>query len=78
MAQSHSVFHIKIDKTDLDIPASESPILGSKLRKLGNVPDGFDLWLKKPGDDELIEPTTEVPLKEGMHFYSAKSVFTPG
>jgi hypothetical protein len=78
MSQPKAVFHIKIDKTDLDIPASESPIAGSELRKRGNVPEGFDLWLKRPGDDALIDPTEQVPLKDGMHFYSAKSVFTPG
>jgi hypothetical protein len=74
----HTTTKIFIDKAAFDVGQDNDPAKGSYLRTLGGVQDGFDLWLKGPGDDKLIKPDDSIPLENGMHFYSAKSELTPG
>lgn len=48
-----------------------SPVLGSELRTLGNIPPENQLFLERPGDepDLLIEPDKTYELKNGSHLY---------
>ena len=71
---------IKIDRTDYKIPVDQNPVNGAYLRQLGSVGSDYDLWLKATGseDDTIIEPSTVIDLKPGMHFYTAKSVIAHG
>jgi hypothetical protein len=74
-------FHIKVDKENVIVKESENPILGSELKKRGKVPEtGYDLWLRVPGqaEDKFIKDDDRETVKNGDHFYSAKSVLTPG
>lgn len=70
---------ITIDKKEYKVPADLNPVTGEYLRSLPPVGEEYDLWLRRDdGDDELIEPSTEMRLHPGMHFYTAKKVITPG
>lgn len=78
--QHEQFISIKIDKTEYKVPVGENPVLGSYLRNLATVGSDYDLWLKATGseDDTIVEPSSSVELKQGMHFYTAKSVITHG
>lgn len=70
-----------IDKNKQQIEETQNPVTGQFLRSLPPpVQEGYDLWLRAKGheDDELIKSETQVTVKEGDHFYTAKSVITPG
>jgi hypothetical protein len=71
--------HIIIDKKEYTAP---QPVMtGSELRALAKPPIGpdRDLFLVVPGkDDEKIGNSQPVPLKSGMHFYSAPAHINPG
>ncbi len=71
---------ITIDKEPFKAP--KTPMTGAELRALPkpDVPGDRDLWLEVPGsgDDILIEPTRNVDLKPGMHFYTAPRTINPG
>jgi len=71
---------IIIDKKHYTAP---QPVMtGAEVRQLAQPPIGSerDLWLVVPGkgDDERIGNDQQVPLKSGMHFYSAPSTINPG
>jgi hypothetical protein len=60
---------------------SPNPTTGSALYLLGHVQPGYDLFQEVPGPgDDLLIPnsTTEIRLKDGVHFYSAKQSLNPG
>ncbi|HEV3310742.1 MAG TPA: multiubiquitin domain-containing protein [Chloroflexota bacterium] len=71
---------IHIDRVPYEV--DEHELTGEQLRNLPTPPiaSDFDLWLEERGDveDELIEPSAVVKLKEDMHFYSAPSKINPG
>ena len=54
----------------------EQFITGAEIRKLGNIPSDYEIFLKVkgPGDDQLIKDTDKVDLsKPGTeHFYGCK------
>lgn len=70
---------IVIDNKKYRAPAAV--LTGDELRKLAD-PDigvGFDLWQEVPGgEDNLVEGSERVKLRNGMSFYSANSTINPG
>jgi hypothetical protein len=69
---------IHIDKKHYRSP---NPTTGHALYLLGQVQQGYDLFQEVPGHgDDLLIPndTTQVALKNGLHFYSAKQSLNPG
>jgi hypothetical protein len=70
---------IVIDNKKYRAPAAV--LTGGELRKLAD-PDigaGFDLWQEIPGgEDNLVEGTERIKLRNGMSFYSANSTINPG
>jgi len=46
-----------------------SPILGSELRALGQIPTANQLFEERPGPDLLIEPNETYKVKPHTHFY---------
>lgn len=70
---------IHIDRKQYKV--SEGEVTGSMLRVLPDPDIGpeFDLWLEVPaGEDQRIEDTESVKLRNGMHFFTAPSVINPG
>lgn len=65
---SHDQVTIHINKDRFTVT---SPILGSELRALGQIPAENQLFLERPGDqpDVLIEPDKNYELKNGSHLY---------
>ncbi len=75
---ANSDVSIIIDKKEHKSP---NPTTGAALYVLGNVPAGFDLFEEVPGqgDDKLIKnDNSQIELKNGLHFYSAKQSLNPG
>lgn len=70
---------IVIDNKKYRAPAPA--LTGDELRMLAD-PDigaGFDLWQEIPGgEDNLVEATERIKLRNGMSFYSANSTINPG
>ena len=63
---------IKVDKTNLKTLPKTT---GAALYLLGNVGADYDLWLEVPGpaeDQFVINDGSEVDVKPGSHFYTAK------
>lgn len=79
MSAQHEI-PIKVDKKEYKVPANVNPVTGKFLRELAGVGEEYDLWLRArgPEDDRLISPEDCITLEEGMHFYTAKAVITPG
>jgi hypothetical protein len=73
-------FTIHIDRGEYH--ADHSPLTGAELRQIPSPPVGedFDLYLTVagPGNDELIADDRAVDLKNGMRFFTAPRVITPG
>lgn len=70
--------NIIIDNKHLTSP---NPTTGNALYTLGQVPDGYDLFLEEHGqrDDTFIPKNdAEITLHNGNHFYTAKSSLNPG
>jgi hypothetical protein len=57
-------------------------LTGSEIRRLPMplIGEDFDLFLDVPGakQDQLIELTTRVEMRSGLHFYTAPRVINPG
>ena len=78
MSQPQNEVPITIDKQHYKTP---NPTTGAALHVLGSVPSGYDLWLTNPGpgDDTLVKnDSTPIDVKQGSHFYTAKSTLNPG
>ena len=77
--QGHKIT-IKIDKES--VHTSEDQLTGSGIRQLVSPPISpeRDLWLVNPGpaDDDRISDDQAVPLKNGMHFFTAPTTINPG
>lgn len=62
--------------------APKTPMNGLELRALAEPDIGTDRDLYQvvpgPADDDLVDDTEEVALKNGMHFYSAPKTINPG
>lgn len=70
---------IHIDKKKYDAPKER--MTGAELRELPEPDIGADrdLWQVRPGDeDNLIDGTEAIDLKDGMHFFTAPSTINPG
>ncbi len=71
---------VHIDRVPYEV--HEHELTGELLRALPNPPiaSDYDLWLEERGDveDEKVDPTKVLKLKEDMHFYSAPSKINPG
>lgn len=70
---------IHIDKKQYKV--SESELTGSALRQLPepDISQEYELELEVPGgDDQPIADDQVVPLKNGMHFFSAPRNITAG
>lgn len=78
MSQEHEI-PIILDHTPYKVPPGT--ITGSKLRALPKPPIGadFDIWAEVPGGDDFkVGDAQAVPIKPGMHFYSAPRTINPG
>jgi hypothetical protein len=87
MSESHEHPHhdpklipIEIDHKPYKVPSDKNPVTGKYLRDLPEpaVSNDYDLWLRLPGDDEVVEPEDTIRLEPGMYFYTAKKELTPG
>ena len=70
---------IILDQKQYQVPAGT--ITGNQLRALPTPPIGpdFDIWEEVPGGDDFkVGDTQAVPIKPGMHFYSAPRTINPG
>lgn len=70
---------IILDRKQYKVPPGT--ITGSQLRMLPTPPIGpdFDVWEEVPGGDDIkIGDNQAVPIKPGMHFYSAPRTINPG
>lgn len=65
---SHDKVTIHINKDRFTVT---SPVLGSELRALGQIPAENQLFLERPGEepDVLVEPDKSYQLKNGSHLY---------
>jgi hypothetical protein len=75
---AHDEVPIRIDKTNLKTP---TPTTGAALYVLGKVDAAYDLWFEVSGEaeDELIaNDATEISVKPGSHYYTAKKKLNPG
>jgi hypothetical protein len=71
---------IHIDKETFKVEGES--ITAEALRALPEPDIGADrdvyLETHGPGEDELVEAGESVPLREGMHFFTAPAAITPG
>lgn len=70
---------IHIDRKQFKVD-SES-MTGTELRALPEPDIGpeFDLWLEVPAcEDDRVDGDEQLPLKNGMHFFTAPSTINPG
>lgn len=75
---AHNEVSIHIDKANVKSP---TPTTGAALYTLGKVPAGYDLFEEVPGqgdDKKIPNDSTEIQLKDGSHFYTAKQSLNPG
>lgn len=74
--------HITIAVDGREYHIDRDQLTGAELRAVITPPIGadFSLYLEihGSGDDRLIQDTETVPLKSGMHFFSAPSTIAPG
>lgn len=78
--QQNERISIFIDNVEYKVPKNQSAT-GRELRGLRNPPIGtdLDLFQEVPGpDDPKIEMQQEVPLVDGMRFYTAPTTINPG
>jgi hypothetical protein len=80
MAPKETKIQIHIDHDHFTVTAAT--MTGQELRALPepDVGSDRDLFLKVsgPGDDQRIENTQTVELRNGMHFFTAPATITPG
>lgn len=68
---------IKIDKNHY--PVTEDSMTGLEIKRLGGVPDGYELWLEQPGDVDIeVKDTDIIEIKHGMKFFSTSPTINPG
>lgn len=69
---------IFIDGTKYEVHVEA--LTGAQIRALAIPPIGEDrdLWLERPGLDELIADNQVVELAHGMRFFSVPKVINPG
>lgn len=70
---------IFIDKKKFEV--TDTSLSGEQLRQLPNpaIGDDRDLYLEVPGgEDNLIDATETVELKNGMHFFTVPKTINPG
>lgn len=71
--------NIQIDRVHYRVEVNT--MTGQDLRNLVSppIPVTRDLFLVVPsGDDEKIEPSATVPLRDGMRFFTAPATINPG
>ena len=69
------VIHIDDNKRN----ASKPVMTGDELRVLGPVAGNRTLWQVVPGgEDNLVDNTEAIELKNGMHFYSVATTVGEG
>lgn len=80
MAEHHHGHHeveIFVDKKRYSV--ERGTMTGSELKGLAGIPQDYELWLERPGDqDKRIENNESVELKSGMKFFSVPPVINPG
>jgi len=77
--KSKDEFVIHVDRQEFKVPGPT--ISGTEIRTLPSPPIGpdFDIYEEVPGgDDKLIEDSTVVGLKNGLHFFSVPKTINPG
>jgi hypothetical protein len=78
MNKEHDI-PIILDRQQYKVPPGT--VTGSQLRALPMPPLGSDLdvWQEVPGGDDIkLADAQAVPVKPGMHFYSAPRTINPG
>jgi hypothetical protein len=75
---SHEEITIHIDKKKYSAPKNTAT--GIELKRLAEIPDGFDIFKTLPGqeDDIKIGDSQQIDLKNGDHFYSVPKTLNPG
>jgi len=73
-------YNIKIDRDHFKV--EQDALTGAQLRALPNPDLGadVDLYLEGHGDEEdrVIADDESVPMKDGLHFFSAARAINPG
>jgi hypothetical protein len=81
-ATSHGPKQVTIHIDHEQFKVNADSLTGQQLRALPDPDIGpdRDLYLEVPGpgEDELINADQRVPLKDGMHFFTAPAAITPG
>jgi len=71
------IINIKIDRKHHQV--QKAAMTGAELKKLGEVTPDYELWLERPGHEDLkIEDMDVVELKSGMKFFSVPPIINPG